>query len=86
MQEIEAEGASSEAVRKESRFRRLGRLLKRVVYTVLGAGVGAYVIGVLAEGVGAQQQRQGLDGDGPRRKVVLPAGQRAGIYSTESSR
>lgn len=80
-------------------FSRLSRTFRRVTLTVLALAGGAYVIGFVAEGVGAQTQAQrglelGEGGMGPRKRIVLPVddgekwrrGTRPGIYSTESSR
>lgn len=73
-----------------SGFSRFLRTTKRVFLTVLGLSVGAYVIGVITEGINAKaQQKQIADGgaglEGPRKKIVL-TGTRPGIFSTENSR
>lgn len=77
-------------------FSRAARTIRRVTLTVLGLAAGAYTIGFIAEGIGAQEQASRGIGDaaGPRKKMVLPVesaddwrrGTRPGIYSTESSR
>ncbi len=80
-----------------SAFRRFVRTIKRVVLTTLILGVGAYVVGVITEGLDAKTQQKAIAGGnagdiGPRKKVVMPvqqpewSGKRAGIFSTESSR
>ena len=58
--------------------------------TTLTVGAGAYVVGVVAEGLDAKTQQKAsrsVDGAeaGPRKKIVM-SGQRPGIFSTESSR
>ncbi|KAL8243758.1 hypothetical protein R6Q59_010016 [Mikania micrantha] len=67
-------------------FKRTTRTLKRGVLGLAAFGAAAYTIGVVAEGIGAQAQIDGDAAIGPRRKMVMPVGQRPGIYSTESSR
>jgi hypothetical protein len=81
-------------------FSRLSSAVWRSTLIVFGLGAGAYATGVIAEGIGAQEQAtQGIsqaDPMGPRKKIVLPQtidssenyrrGTRPGIYSTESSR
>ena len=81
---------------QSSFFSRFFRTVKRVIYTTLAVGVGAYVVGVITEGLDAKTQQMaianGNAGDvGPRKKVVMPVqpewtGKRAGIFSTENSR
>lgn len=73
---------------------RIRRAFRTLVIWTTALGAGAYVIGVAAEGIGAQSQAQkGIHDSnalGPRKRVVLPAQQaerqRPGIFSTESSR
>ena len=78
------------ATSRDSVFQRLRRGIKRATVTIAALGAGAYVIGVVAEGLSAQeQQRRGLEeaqGQGPRKRMVMVTGQRPGVYSTESSR
>jgi hypothetical protein len=75
---------------KENIWRWFTRAIRRTVLTVTAVAAGAYSIGVVAEGLGAHaQQQKGIEnGDtpGPRKRIVYEAGQRPGIYSTESSR
>ncbi|RMZ80166.1 hypothetical protein DV737_g3089, partial [Chaetothyriales sp. CBS 132003] len=75
---------------KTSAFRRFTRLVRRTILAIIGAGVGAYVVGMIAESVGAEAQKASVGEEGPRKKVVLPPPpayrQRPGIFSTESSR
>ena len=82
---------------RASIVKRFFRTVKRVILTTLTLGVGAYVVGVITEGLDAKNQQSAVKGEiGPRRKVVLPAvdkegraewtGRRRGIYSTEDSR
>ncbi|KAK7900562.1 hypothetical protein LTR67_002844 [Exophiala xenobiotica] len=63
--------------------------LRRTFLTIAALGGGAYVIGFVAEGMGAQAQKQnGIEdpqAQGPRKRIVM-TGQRPGIFSTESSR
>ena len=91
------EHESSNPASQTSAFRRFFRTVKRVVLTTLTLGVGAYVLGVVTEGLDAKtQQKSTASGNageaGPRKKVVMPVqqpewtGRRAGIFSTESSR
>lgn len=74
-------------------FARLRRTIKRTILTALAFGAGAYGIGVLAEGLQAKAQIRYGENDGPMKRVVfegegkrLGDRQRAGIFSTESSR
>ncbi|KAL2429982.1 hypothetical protein ABEF95_013672 [Exophiala dermatitidis] len=73
----------------EGIWTRFTKGLKRTALIVAALGGGAYAIGFIAEGMGAEAQKQnGLDNEkspGPRRRIVM-TGQRPGIYSTESSR
>ncbi|ETN47072.1 uncharacterized protein HMPREF1541_01262 [Cyphellophora europaea CBS 101466] len=84
---------------KDGFFSRVARGIRTVTLTVLALAGGAYMIGFIAEGIGAQAQaqrgiNQGGNEVGPRKKMVLPVeegegwkrGTRPGIYSTESSR
>ena len=76
---------------KDGLFKRFARGVRRVLLTAAAFAGGAYAIGVVAEGIGAQEQQKRIAGsnEGPRRKVVMEGyrpGTRAGIYSTESSR
>ena len=66
-------------------FARSRRAIRRIIKTILALGIGAYLVGFIAEGIGAEAQRSGHEGEGPRKKIVM-TGQRPGIYSTESSR
>ncbi|KAK6371526.1 hypothetical protein LTS17_008777 [Exophiala oligosperma] len=75
---------------EDSLGRRFTRRLRVICLTVASLGAGAYIIGFVAEGLGAQAQRQnGVAEDGqvsgPRKRIVM-TGQRPGIFSTESSR
>ncbi|KIV90032.1 hypothetical protein PV10_07378 [Exophiala mesophila] len=73
---------------------RARRALRTLIIWTSALSIGAYVVGVAAEGIGAQSQAQmGVHDSnalGPRKRVVLPAQQaerqRPGIFSTESSR
>ncbi|KAJ9606913.1 hypothetical protein H2200_008924 [Cladophialophora chaetospira] len=73
----------------ESLWKRFTRSVRRTILTVAAISVGAYSIGVVAEGLGAhsQQQKGIANGDalGPRKRIVM-TNQRPGIFSTESSR
>ncbi|KAL2396982.1 hypothetical protein ABEF93_005440 [Exophiala dermatitidis] len=73
----------------EGVWTRFTRSVKRTALIVAALGGGAYIIGFIAEGIGAEAQKQnGLDNEkaaGPRKRIVM-TGQRPGIYSTESSR
>ena len=76
---------------KDGFFKRFARGVRRVLLTAVAFAGGAYAIGVVAEGIGAQEQQKRITGsdEGPRRKVVMEGyrpGTRAGIYSTQSSR
>lgn len=70
-------------------WKRVTRGLRRAVLTIAALGGGAYAIGFIAEGMGAQAQKQnGIDDGlvhGARKRIVM-TGQRPGIFSTESSR
>jgi len=76
-------------------FARIRRGIRRVVLTAIAIGAGAYGIGVVAEGIGAKAQIADSSVGGPMKRVVFedPSSrekqgqrQRAGIFSTESSR
>ncbi|KIW19474.1 hypothetical protein PV08_00046 [Exophiala spinifera] len=80
----------SEAAYEEDSFgRRFTRRLRIILLTIATLGAGAYMIGFVAEALGAQAQRQNGAEDsrvsGPRKRIVM-TGQRPGIFSTESSR
>jgi hypothetical protein len=86
--------AAAEELHSLRPFTRFVRAFQRVVYTVVALAAGAYTIGLISEGVGAQAQVEG-GVHGPRKRIVLPVqevgggpvrGMRPGIYSTESSR
>ncbi|EXJ90499.1 hypothetical protein A1O1_03602 [Capronia coronata CBS 617.96] len=70
-------------------WKRFTRSLKRTAMIVAALTGTAYVIGFVAEGMGAETQKQnGVEdsqAQGPRKRIVM-TGQRPGIYSTESSR
>ncbi|KAI1628198.1 hypothetical protein EDD37DRAFT_560028 [Exophiala viscosa] len=70
-------------------WQKITRGLRRTVLTIAALGGGAYAIGFIAEGMGAQTQKQnGIDDakvQGPGKRIVM-TGQRPGIFSTESSR
>ncbi len=70
-------------------WKRFTSRLRRTFLTIAALGGGAYVIGFIAEGMGAQAQKQnGIEdsqAQGPRKRIVM-TGQRPGIFSTESSR
>ena len=80
---------SKTKARKQSLWGRFTRAIRRTILTVTAVAAGAYTIGFVADGLGAhaQQQKSIENGDtlGPRKRIVYP-NQRAGIYSTESSR
>ena len=72
-----------------SGFRRFVRTLKRIFLTTFTVGAGAYVVGVITEGLDAKAQQKGIVGAEPRKKIVMTdqgLRQRPGIFSTESSR
>ncbi|RMD41690.1 hypothetical protein DV735_g3461, partial [Chaetothyriales sp. CBS 134920] len=81
----EAKARAADEPTKTSALRRFTRLVRKTILTTIAAGTGAYVIGLIAESVGAETQKAKAGEDGPRKKVVLPAS-RPGIFSTESSR
>ncbi|KAK5047318.1 hypothetical protein LTR84_006840 [Exophiala bonariae] len=87
--ENEDEGRFAGNENKDGIWKRLTRTVRRAVLTIVALGGAAYTVGFIAEGIGAQAQIQkGTDDghvQGPRKRVVMN-GQRAGIYSTESSR
>ncbi|EXJ80956.1 hypothetical protein A1O3_07244 [Capronia epimyces CBS 606.96] len=80
-------GTSNE--QRDGVWKRFTRSLKQTVMIVAALGGGAYTIGFIAEGMGAETQKQkGVEDTqarGPRKRIVM-TGQRPGIYSTESSR
>ena len=84
---------SETAAPKEPIFTRISRAVRRVTLTIVALAAGAYTIGLVSEGIGAQAQAQQAI-TGPRKKIVLPVekseprrtGIRPGIYSSESSR
>eukprot|EP01099_Mayorella_cantabrigiensis_P004847 TRINITY_DN371_c0_g2_i1.p1 TRINITY_DN371_c0_g2~~TRINITY_DN371_c0_g2_i1.p1 ORF type:complete len:1083 (-),score=104.08 TRINITY_DN371_c0_g2_i1:329-3577(-) len=96
--ESETESQQARSTSSGTASRGFGARVKRALRTLLiwtaTLSVGAYTVGVIAEGVGAQSQaKKGIDdanAHGPRKKIVLPIQQaerqRPGIYSTESSR
>lgn len=65
-------------------------MIRRTILTGLAFGAGAYGIGVVAEALSAKAQIAQGEAGGPMRRLVLEEKgkdrQRAGIYSTESSR
>jgi hypothetical protein len=83
---------------KDGIFTRVARGFRRVTLIMVALAGGAYLIGVISEGIGAQSQAQrgivqGEGSIGPRKQMVIPVddrpqryGTRPGIYSTESSR
>ena len=94
-----SERETADALPQASAFTRFFRTVKRVIYTAVTLGVGAYIVGVITEGLDAKTQQKSIASGnagevGPRKKVVMPVqqqqpewtGRRAGIYSTESSR
>lgn len=88
-----ASNSQSTAELQPSLFARLSRAVRRVILTALAFGAGAYGIGVIAEGIASKAQIEGR-ADGPMKRLVLESEegrrkgdrQRAGIFSTESSR
>ena len=70
----------------ESLWWRFARAVRRTVLTITALGAGAYTIGFIADGVGAQQQKAIENGEAPGRKRIVATGTRPGIFSTESSR
>ncbi|KAK4939962.1 hypothetical protein LTR10_019814 [Elasticomyces elasticus] len=81
--------ASGPAGTENSVWNRITRGVRQTVLTIAALCGGAYAIGFIAEGMGAQAQKQnGIDDaqvSGPRKRIVM-TGQRPGIFSTESSR
>jgi hypothetical protein len=73
----------------DSIFGRVMRSFRRTLFTIAALGSAAYAIGVVAEGIGAQAQKQKGIGDanahGPRKRIVM-TGQRPDIFTTEGSR
>lgn len=85
-----APSAGKATYEEDSLGRRFTRGLRVIFLTIASLSAGAYMIGFVAEGLGAQAQRQnGIAEDsqvsGPRKRIVM-TGQRPGIFSTESSR
>ncbi|KAK5087234.1 hypothetical protein LTR05_004405 [Lithohypha guttulata] len=74
-------------------FARFRRFVKRTILTGLAFGAGAYGIGVIAEALHVKAQIAQGDTGGPMKRLVMDSEarkqgerQRAGIFSTESSR
>jgi hypothetical protein len=74
---------------RDTFWKRLTGGVRRTLLTIAALGGAAYAIGFVAEGMGAQTQKQKGNDDaqvpGPRKRIVM-TGQRPGIFSTESSR